>query len=111
MRLALLLLGLWLPHDNVSVVARSVDPNAISVNTPAWVCIRKNESTNGRLSSNIYQFQNGALMGEIGMVRPPGTYTRAQQNEFALKAYAVDEKYWHDGFHAWAADYNVCHLS
>ena len=97
-------------HHHVKRVIVHHLTNATSTDTPAWQCIRQHESTNGKLSNNIYQIQNPALMKAIGMTLPPGEYTRSQQNVFALRAYANALAMFGTGWHPWLADYVACGL-
>lgn len=88
----------------------NIPTNATSTDTKDWACIRWNESTNGKYSANIYQFQNAALMKNIGMTYPPGSYSRSEQNTFALKAYAYSVRVWGYGLMPWRLDWGVCGL-
>lgn len=87
----------------------AADP-AKTTTTKQWVCIRSHESTDGKLSPNLYQFQNADLERTVEMTRPPSTYSRSQQNAFALKAYAYSLRVWGNGFTPWAADSTACDL-
>ena len=81
-----------------------------STNTPNWACIRFHESTNGKLSSNLYQFQGSAFRSITGLAGSPGAYPRAVQDSAALALYAWWEHADGIGFHPWLADRYVCHL-
>ena len=84
--------------------------NATSVNTPDWVCIRLHESTDGRGSPNLYQFQGSLFRQITGLTGPPGSYPRSIQDRAALGAYALWYRADGVGFHPWRADRRVCHL-
>ena len=84
--------------------------DASSTNTPNWTCIRFHESTNGKLSSNLYQFQGSAFPAITGLTRSPGSYPRAVQNRAALEVYAYWQRADGIGFHPWLADRYVCDL-
>jgi hypothetical protein len=84
--------------------------DASSTNTPNWTCIRFHESTNGKLSSNLYQFQGSAFRSITGLAGSPGAYPRAVQDSAALALYAWWQHADGIGFHPWLADRYVCHL-
>ena len=79
-----------------------------SVSTAHWSCIRQHESTNGKLSSNIYQFQGSLFRSITGLSGPPGSYSRAVQDSAALSAYGYSLRTWGNGFLPWRADWKVC---
>ena len=97
-------------HHHVKRVIVQHLTNANSTSTPAWQCIRQHESTNGSLSSNIYQFQGSLFHSITGLTGPPGSYSRAVQNHAALLAYADSVTLFGIGFHPWAADRKACRL-
>lgn len=86
-------------------------PSSSTTNTPSWACIRFHESTNGKLSSNIYQFQGSVFRSVTGLTGQPGTYSRAVQNTAALALFGYAQRTWGNGFLPWRADFAVCHLS
>ncbi len=89
--------------------ASSTPTDATSTATPDWRCIRLRESTNGRLSSNIYQFEGSTWRSVTRLPLPPGDYPRAVQNAVALELYAYALRVWGDGFRPWSSRF-VCGL-
>ncbi len=75
----------------------------IWLNSTAAKCIRFNESTNGRLSRNLYQFQGQTFFAMTGLVGDPGAYSVAVQNDAAYRLYLLR------GWQPWATRF-VCGL-
>jgi len=87
-----------------------VNPSSVSTATPQWACVLQHESGDGKFSPNLFQFQNTALERTIGMTRSPGSYTRQEQDAFALKTFAYAQRVWGNGFEPWRADSRLCGL-
>ena len=97
-------------HAQHSARPRPPLSDATSTNTKDWACIRFHESTNGLLSSNLYQFQFGSFQAITGLDRSPGSYPRAVQDRAALALYAYWQRADGIGFHPWLADRYDCDL-
>lgn len=92
------------------LISHPAPTDATSTNTPRWACVLQHESGNGKFSPNLFQFQNTALEHTVGMKRSPGSYTRQEQDTFAIRAYAYSLRVWGNGFFPWSADSTACHL-
>lgn len=92
--------------------------DALSVNTADWRCISFYESTNdyGAPRGGKWQLQGTAtlkwLQQVLGITLPPQDYSPAIQDQAALALYRYGLKVWPtQPFHAWRADWRVCHLT
>lgn len=74
--------------------------DGLSTSTKDWACVRFHESTDGKLSPNIYQLYDGFIPGS----------SRARQNAQALALWWSDLRDFGDPWTAWAADSKVCGL-
>lgn len=75
---AILLTGLFTAHTS---------PERLWLDSPAARCILFHESTNGKLSPNLWQFQDGTFKTVTGLDGPPGSYPRAVQDAAAYTLY------------------------
>lgn len=94
----------------IAMAQPSLSTDANSTATKDWSCIRWHESTNGKLSSNVYQFEGSTFRAITGLDRSPGSYPMAVQDAAALRLYSEDERLWPgQPFHAWSTRF-ICGL-
>lgn len=91
----------------------SGDPNALSVDTPAWQCVIRHESGGDPTAINAESGDSGLFQFAVStwLSNGGGKYasqaryaTPAEQDAIALATYRAD------GWSPWAADYGVCGL-
>jgi hypothetical protein len=74
------------------------------LSTAAAKCVEWHESTDGKYSSNVWQFQGSTFQSVTGLTGDPSSYSIAIQDAAAYKLFT--ERSWQP----WTADYRVCGL-
>lgn len=72
--------------------------------SPQVICLREAESTNGKLSSNLYGFEQQTWTQTTGLTGSPGSY------RWAIQTDAAYELWCQRGWQPWEADYGKCGL-